>query len=861
MKKLLLFAAAAGMLWGCGGGEEHFLLDAAYRAQTSRDFAARQSIMQGRAQALLSVFNQQGLTTEQREALEFLYAYMPLCDLADYDGEFFLRQVNASFAARDYFAWGRSVPEDIFRHFVLVYRINNENLDTARMTFMEELKPRLAGLTMYEAALEVNHWCHQKVTYRGTDGRTSAPLALVQTSWGRCGEESTFAACALRAVGIPARQCYTPRWAHTDDNHAWVEVWIEGKWHYLGACEPEAELDRAWFTAPAKRAMMVHTNVFGRYNGAEEKNYDGNLYSKINLLPNYTAVRRAAARVVDGDGRAVQGAEVAFKIYNYAEFYPIAQQQTNAAGMAQITTGMGDLMVWASKDNAWGWAKSTPQDTCVVITIKDRAQDGYSESFTMNVPPEAAVDAVPAEKAAVNAKRLLLEDSIRNGYMATFIMEQAAREYAAEQALDGDKAWKYLSLSQGNWRDIQRLMTMKKHDQRLFPFLESITAKDLRDTRADVLASYLDGSASTDPNVYSPRIERELITPYFNFNVQGIATAAAAAEYVKNNIALSQDNYYNCRMSPRGVFELGHADKASRGIFFTALCRSSGIAARINRVTGRAQYFDGQWKDAAFDADSAARHSKGKLTITNDKDNAVKPSYYGNYTLARYDGGDFRTLDYEGDAMLRNMPCTLDLEQGYYRLTAGSRANDGSVFVHTRYFKVEAGKVQQAAVQLPAVQGKLLVQGIIDMNTIVSMRDGGRRTLKELSNGKGLVLCFVDLGTEPSKHILQDLPAVQKELDAWGGGALLVEQDGRSMAAAAAAFKGLPANAAWALDTDGKLLKDAAAALQLQWSNNYPLLLYLSRNGGILYSAAGYRIGAGTSVLSVIQQEERCSTR
>lgn len=56
------------------------------------------------------------------------------------------------------------------------------------------------------------------------------------------GEESTFLVAALRSVGIPARQVYTPRWAHTDDNHAWVEAWADGKWYFLGACEPEPVL-------------------------------------------------------------------------------------------------------------------------------------------------------------------------------------------------------------------------------------------------------------------------------------------------------------------------------------------------------------------------------------------------------------------------------------------------------------------------------------------------------------------------------------------------------------------------------------------------------------------------------------------
>jgi hypothetical protein len=235
MKNLICYAWIAMCLvllhGSCRNEEVRFLKDEAYRDMVHEQFLKRKELAKKRQDALFSVFDNEKLTRKQTEALEFLYAYMPLCDLGDYDGRFFLDQVNAAFRAKDYFSWGKSIPDDVFRHFVLVYRVNNENLDTARVAFFEELKDRKKGLSMEQAALEVNHWCHEKATYRGTDGRTSAPLALVKTSWGRCGEESTFTVTALRAVGIPARQCYTPRWAHTDDNHAWVEVWVDGKWY------------------------------------------------------------------------------------------------------------------------------------------------------------------------------------------------------------------------------------------------------------------------------------------------------------------------------------------------------------------------------------------------------------------------------------------------------------------------------------------------------------------------------------------------------------------------------------------------------------------------------------------------------
>lgn len=215
---------------------------------------------------MFSVFRQQ-LTQEERDALTFFYAYMSVGDITDYSGDFYLENVRSSLSTRKETTWGKTIPDDIFSHFVLPVRINNENLDRARMIFHDELMPRLKGLSMHDAVLEVNHWCHEKVNYQPADARTSAPLATVKTAYGRCGEESTFLVAALRSVGIPARQVYTPRWAHTDDNHAWVEAWVDGEWHFLGACEPEPVLDLGWFNAPASRGMLMHTKVFSYYQG------------------------------------------------------------------------------------------------------------------------------------------------------------------------------------------------------------------------------------------------------------------------------------------------------------------------------------------------------------------------------------------------------------------------------------------------------------------------------------------------------------------------------------------------------------------------------------------------------------------
>jgi hypothetical protein len=104
------------------------MTDKTYRKQVEADFSARPDNVVGN----IAIFDKTGqdlyngdiLSQEEREALTFLYAYMPLADAVDYPAEYFLDQVRASFRIREEMGW--NVPEREFRHFVLPIRVNNE---------------------------------------------------------------------------------------------------------------------------------------------------------------------------------------------------------------------------------------------------------------------------------------------------------------------------------------------------------------------------------------------------------------------------------------------------------------------------------------------------------------------------------------------------------------------------------------------------------------------------------------------------------------------------------------------------------------------------------------------------------------
>lgn len=864
------------LAYSCSGDSNHFLKEKEYREEVHNQFLKRKEMTQNRENELFSVFDQDNLSVQEKEALEFLFAYMPLSDLADYNGEFYLKQVREALKTRDYFDWGKKIPDEVFRHFVLVHRVNTEDLDHARGEFFEELKDRVKGLSMEDAALEVNHWCHEKITYRATDGRTSAPLALAKTSWGRCGEQSTFTVMALRSAGIPARQCYTPRWVHTDSNHAWVEAWVDGKWRYMGASEPEAELDVAWFTAPAKRAMMVHTNVFGKYNGPEDKTSEKDLYSIINVLDTYASTREISIKVQNNKA-VTEGATVKFEVYNYAQFTPIATLQTNKEGIVNLKTNTeGDLFVWANQGEKFAYKKIEQNETDITLELGDEIPV-HEEIFRMNVPAEQSIKELSKEKIALNAIRLAYEDSIRNAYMATFISEEAAKELASKLQLDKDKVWTLLNKAQGNHKDIAEFITKEFKNPLLFDYLESLSEKDLRDTPAEYLSHHMDngnalGIKEGTPKdlyakyIYSPRISVELIRPWrtyiqdtFKDEVQAMqADPQKIVSYVRDSIKITNtENYYNCPISPRGVHELKLADTRSRNIYFVALCRSLGVASRLEPATSRPQYNEeGKWKDVFFEA-QAKELPKGKITFIGDKNNIIKPSYGNHYTIAKMENGEYIPLNFRNDEALKDLPGTVEVDAGNYRLTIGTRANDGSVTAENRYFEVAEGKTIQEQITLPQPEGLIQVQGIVDPNTIVELDKDKKATLKELMNGKGLMLIFADPDKEPTKHILQDLPNVKDALNSWGGGILfLVPDDKLSVAFDSKAFNNLPDNSVWGVDKGRSILNATADALQIDFSNNFPLVIYLNNNGGILFSSQGYRIGIGENIIQTIEKEK-----
>ena len=854
MKRTIFFLMAAlTLLSSCE--VHHFMTDSSYRAKVEADLQKR--LEPERLKARFAVdkdsrrltesdgfVSDPYLTTEEFEALEFLYAYMPLADLTDYSTGYYLQNVRASFTARNEMGW--NVPEREFRHFVLPIRANNENLDTSRVVFYRELKPRIEGMSMQNAILEVNHWCHEKLTYKPSDARTLSPLSSVVSSLGRCGEESTFTVAALRAVGIPARQVYTPRWAHTDDNHAWVEAWADGKWYFLGACEPEPVLDLGWFNSPASRGLLMHTRVFGSYDGPEEKVMIGPNFTEINLIDNYAKTARVDFTVVDENGSPVDSALVDFKIYNYAEFYPALSKYTDAKGRTFLTAGMGDMMAWASKNGRYGYSKvSFGKDTEVTITISD--QHTFDPQSMMIVPPPetANIPDVTPEQRAENDRRFAREDSIRKAYMATFVQP------------DGTEKGRLLALSAGNHRVIAKFL--EDHpDERALALLKSLSNKDL----IDVTREILDDSYNAPEAILCPRVENEFLSAYKSFFARSFGTGLQKEEllrpanlikWVNDSITMLRDpKAWSIPMSPAGVYQARMADARSRNIFFVALARTLGLDARKDPVTGKIQYKDaGQWVDVDFEASSQVVAPTGTLVL-NYEPTAIlaNPYYYSHFTISKIENGRTRLLTFDegqvdmggGVSWANIFKKGTPLDVGDYVLVSGNRLSDGSVPVTMRQFSVREGETTTLDLRITIPEDRLSVIGSFDAETRYCMEPDAEPVSVLSTTGRGFyVIGFLTPRQEPSVHAINDLIAAKSGLEAWSRPILLLTTaEGLGWLKEYSAS--LPSNIHLGIIPDGLDLK----------GRRMPYFLLADTFNRVFFTTEGYTIGLGDQLVTAI---------
>ena len=848
---------------------QHFITDKPYREKVMNVFNERMKLV---GEQFFKI-NRKDINNKEEEALKFLYAYMPLADITDYATDFHLANVKSSFRAQEEMSWGKDVPELLFRHFVLPVRVNNEALDISRPVFLKELRERVKNLSMYDAILEVNHWCHEHVTYQPSDARTLSPLACIKTAIGRCGEESTFTVAALRSIGIPARQVYTPRWAHTDDNHAWVEAWADGKWYFLGACEPEPVLNLGWFNAPASRAMLMHTRVFGDYNGPEEVMLRTSNFTEINLIDNYGSSKRIDFKVVDNKGKAVDHAKVDFKIYNYAEFCTVATKYTDVNGKTFISAGQGDMIVWASKDGWFGYAKACfgkDKTLCLRLTNNIFRKNTISKQMEQIdiVPPieKVKIPDISDLQIANNKLRLHKEDSIRKSYESTFLTLEEAKALCNPIA-------NYLTTARGNWQTI--LNFFHKHqdnEERSISLLKSLSNKDLQDITIDILEDNYNATS----NQLCPRVENEMIIqPFKQFfenewlnmspNMKEVQNHPdLLVKWVKDNIKLNPDKTaLRIAQTPIGVWKSRLTDVRSRDIFFVDLARSLNIEARKDPVTSKVQYNQAdKWIDVDFESNEQKMAPTGTLVLQFTPNQITdNPKYYTHFTITKIlDNGTTQLMNFEegqvdmggGTTWSNTFKNGTALDTGTYMLTTGTRLSNGNVLAQNQFFTIEEGKATTLPLSIRYDKDKVCVIGSFDSESKF-MKDGNEVSILSQTGRGFFVVGVVGVNHEPTNHALRDIAKEKDAFNQWRRPiVLLFENETELMKYQQANYGNLPDNIIYGIDKGGRIRQQIAQEMKFNNNGELPIFIIADTFNRVVFSSQGYTIGIGEQMKKTI---------
>ena len=775
-------------------------------------------------------------------ALKWLYSAMPYSDMANYPVEVFLDFAeHGARLYREKKAVSR-LPEEIFRNYVLHHRVNEEEIRPCRSLFYGKLKPRLKGKEGAEAALEVNRWCGEEAVYRAGDERTLSALAVYERGYGRCGEESVFAVNALRSAGIPARQVYVPWWSHCDDNHAWVEVWVNGTWQYLGACEPQPVLNSGWFTRAASRAMLVHARWFDQMppSGEEIIGTEG-MVTMLNELRRYAPVCRVRVQVLEAGGSPAPGVRVCFQVLNFAAFYTVAEKQTDGTGVAELTTGLGSLYVYAWRENRSGEALlHLPEKAACQIRLKEEGAENWQD-FDMTAPK--GVDSLqPAREESHPVRpKGTWENPERRAFLGWL------EEQEPEKAFWGRKMLDYL------------------------------TEKDQTDCRFPVLKAHLEDAWLNRPDkpgremakeeeeeetavwVLNPRVAEEVLTDYRAYLRDRLGEKEReqfrkAPELLWNWLEARvkecpEGEWSSLVTTPAACLKLGVGSRHSKEVLFVALARSLGVPARLRPLDGAPEYWrKGQFLPAQKEAEKTAW-----LEIGGSGDTAWK--YGRNWSLARKTEEGYRTLNLEGQVRKDGM-LELNLPAGTYRILTANRLPNGNLLARQCRILLSAGERRGATLELRQADLRAMLPEIELPEFFLRSPAGERVSSRTLTAGEERIFLWLTEGSEPTEHILNEILEQKGAFRKWEDRLLFVlgseaALEDRLIRTLREALPGIRIFFSESGDTASLLSRSMYVE-----PGKFPLVLVTEGKQRGIYAVSGYSVGTGEMLLRIVGRGE-----
>lgn len=441
---------------------------------------------------------------EEKRIMQYYFITTSMSDLCSID--FSLLRSYASHAAklRKEMPWTRDLDEDTFLCYVASYQAFMEPIVDYRPFFYDQLADIVKNRSLTEAVLLVNLWCGEQATYSESDQREASPLGMYRGGFGRCGEEACFVVNTLRSVGIPARVCNID-WTVVADGHSLPQVLIDGKWHVIGACEPEPALDSGWFTDRLGSILTTQSISKSDIGIGQDANFWGGFYF-VNDIASFTDTKDITITVLDKEGKPAPDTEIDLVLMQpellICEEDTVA---TDSEGKARFTIGCGSISAVAHLDGDWriGWIEK--DQTEMTISFADKPENNmwyeypvrYDEAEFKNAGTSTDED----KKALFGDKDF--NEVRKENHAGDFDPSRAASYPDCEESLQ--KAGK----------NFDELMTFLERDDNPMrsTLIAGLSDKYLREVNADTLEDILTGASGVRGDLSDEDFEKGLLFP------------------------------------------------------------------------------------------------------------------------------------------------------------------------------------------------------------------------------------------------------------------------------------------------------------------------------------------------------------
>jgi peroxiredoxin/transglutaminase-like putative cysteine protease len=844
---------------------------------------------------------------EERKGASFLIATMPFPDMASIKSEVLLEHIKYAYLVRNKYPWMRNMPEEVFLHYVLPYRCAEEPAEAYRKYFYEQLDPIVSQLTnMADVAHQVNLWLGRpnadgpagagRVRFIQTEARDQGPLETLKSGYGRCEEMMIIYMSVARSVGVPCRSAWTTWWAICDNNHAWVEVWLDGNWRPLGGCEPGAP----WFENPAKRAAIVYSAAIGAPKSEEIfSSYPTTASFKtasiINSISNYSKTCELNITVLSPQGKKVTETGVAMAVFNWGKFATFLHKKTGKDGSVSFRVGIGEYLLSAGQDNlrAWQMVKTEPDGKLDIILqlSENSAPDGFV--FLKYPTPEEAKESfnTPEFYSTVTHKEPVtpVYTAPAESYFAEEFTPDKAPEITDINWTDesGKILLQKIKTAQGNWKEIIsaiKEISPDKRDDLFWLIIQMAHLERMESTREFLLENvdYAHLARSKAPYKVSDELFRSyVLNPSFTYlhiscwrrqlyeafvplmQPTITETARTVNKWVADNIKVTdwKAGRFSSMPSPLDVYKSRWGDATSVAIFTAAVLRTLSIPARMesdmvefhNGTAWVPLYSPDRKKIGNATGNEVAKVTKLEFKYMNMVPSGLKVIFSAKGVttvnpvdqmgIARFKDGYWEEVDYIGRKGL-----WLLITPGQYLLTAGIRNSNGDPYVYCRQIELESGQGMTINLTLD-----IPVNLVSDAERTVRQlpklpdvelpdADGNLHNLKASLRDSNILLAFFSLDNEPSLRMMPLIDSMVKAVrDAnvivWG---IYVDSEGKSKFYGDDRLKNLGMTVLF--DDEQKVVKEFIPDFDKNKSACLPSTLLINKEGKIVMWCEGYNL-------------------